>query len=161
MKKRFLIPLTLCLGLSLCNLVMVQDNPYAGGTGTESDPYQISTPEQLISLSDAVNDGSAEGYPGEYFVLTDDIDLAGVSWQGIGCMDLEDMSNTDCMFFGTFDGNTISGTDENGGLFSHEYKFVSPLSLAGMMDGYLYETEDEDAGEFRYFFMMSDTPATT
>ena len=104
MKKRFLIPLALCLGLSLCNLVMAQDNPYAGGTGTESDPYQISTVEQLISLSDAVNDGSAEGYPGEYFVMTDDIDLAGVSWKGIGCMDLEDMSNTDCMFFGTFDG---------------------------------------------------------
>ena len=30
-----------------------------------------------------------------------------------------------------------------------------------MMDGYLYETADEDAGEFRYFFMMPDTPATT
>jgi hypothetical protein len=29
------------------------------------------------------------------------------------------------------------------------------------MDGYLYETEDGDAGEFRYFYMMSDTPATT
>ena len=56
----------------------------------------------------------------------------------------------------------ISGTDENGDLlFSHEYRFVDGLSLAGLMDGYLYETEDGDAGEFRYFYMMSDTPATT
>ena len=73
----------------------------------------------------------------------------------------------DCLFINgpstiTFDGSTISGTDENGDqLFSHEYKFVGGLSLAGLMDGYLYETEDGDAGEFRYFYMMSDTPATT
>lgn len=73
----------------------------------------------------------------------------------------------DCLFINgpstiTFDGNVISGADENGGqLFSHEYKFVSGLALAGMMDGYLYETEDDDAGEFKYFYMMPDTPATT
>ena len=30
-----------------------------------------------------------------------------------------------------------------------------------MMNGYLYQTADEDAGEFRYFFMMPDTPAST
>ena len=29
------------------------------------------------------------------------------------------------------------------------------------MEGYLYETADVDAGEFRYFYMMPDTPATT
>lgn len=73
----------------------------------------------------------------------------------------------DCLFINgvdqiTFDGNTISGVDAEGNeVFSHEYAFVSPLSLAGVMDGYLYETADEDAGEFRYFYMMPDTPATT
>ena len=73
----------------------------------------------------------------------------------------------DCLFINgpstiTFDGSMISGTDENGDqLFSHEYRFVDGLSLAGLMDGYLYETEDEDAGEFKYFYMMPDTPATT
>ena len=73
----------------------------------------------------------------------------------------------DCLFINgvtriTFDGETISGVDENGAeVFSHTYSYVSPLSLGGMMDGYLYETADEDAGEFRYFFMMPDTPAST
>ena len=72
----------------------------------------------------------------------------------------------DCLFINgvdeiTFDGATISGTLEGEAVFSHEYAYVSPLSLGGMMDGYLYETTDEDAGEFRYFFMMPDTPATT
>ncbi len=72
----------------------------------------------------------------------------------------------DCLFINgvdqiTFDGTTISGTLEGNAVFSHEYAYVGPLSLGGMMDGYLYETADEDAGEFRYFFMMPDTPATT
>ena len=73
----------------------------------------------------------------------------------------------DCLFVNgvaqiTFDGNMISGTDEQGQtVFSHEYAYVSPLSLAGMTNGYLYETTDADAGEFRYFFMMPDTPEST
>ena len=46
-------------------------------------------------------------------------------------------------------------------MFEHEYKFVKDFSLGGIMDGYLYETSDKDAGEFRYFLMMPDTPATT
>ncbi len=72
----------------------------------------------------------------------------------------------DCLFVGgvdqiTFDGATISGTLAGEEVFSHEYAYVSPLSLGGMMNGWLYETADEDAGEFKYFFMMPDTPATT
>ncbi len=72
----------------------------------------------------------------------------------------------DCLFVGgvdqiTFDGTTISGTLEGEAGFSHEYAYVGPLSLGGMMDGYLYETTDADAGEFKYFFMMPDTPAST
>ncbi len=62
----------------------------------------------------------------------------------------------------SFDGLTISGADEKGEqVFSHEYAFAGKLSLSGMMEGYLFETADEDAGEFKYFFMMPDTPATT
>ena len=73
----------------------------------------------------------------------------------------------DCLFINgvsriTFDGMTVSGVDDKGEtVFSHEYTYTGHLSLAGMMDGYLFETADEDAGEFRYFYMMPDTPATT
>ena len=72
----------------------------------------------------------------------------------------------DCLFVGgvdqiTFDGATISGTLAGEAVFSHEYAYVSPLSLGGMMNGWLYETADADAGEFKYFFMMPDTPAST
>jgi hypothetical protein len=73
----------------------------------------------------------------------------------------------DCLFIGgvstiTFDGATISGADESGNqVFSHEYAYTGKLVLGGMMEGYLYETADENAGEFKYFYMMPDTPATT
>ena len=73
----------------------------------------------------------------------------------------------DCLFINgvstiTFDGAVISGADENGNqVFSHEYAYAGKLSLSGLMEGYLFETADEDAGEFKYFYMMPDTPATT
>ena len=73
----------------------------------------------------------------------------------------------DCLFIGgpatiTFDGNLISGADEQGNpVFSHEYAYAGKLSLGGMMEGLLYETADADAGEFKYFYLMPDTPETT
>ena len=73
----------------------------------------------------------------------------------------------DCDFIGgvtriTFSGNEISGTDGAGNVvFSHVYEDAGTFSLGGMMEGELYETKDEDAGEFRYFLIMPDTPATT
>jgi len=73
----------------------------------------------------------------------------------------------DCLFINgisqfVFDGKRISGLNEKGeAVFSHEYAFVEPASIAGMMNGYLYKTEDENAGEFEYFFLLPDTPATT
>ena len=82
MKKLFSILLALTLALGM-NAAFAESSPYAGGTGTAEDPYQIATAEQLLVLSAAVNDGSVNGYPGTYFVLTEDIDLSGVAWQPI------------------------------------------------------------------------------
>ena len=52
---------------------------YAGGTGTEADPYQIATPEQFIKLCNETNDSEGKGeafYEGVYFKQTADIDLS-------------------------------------------------------------------------------------
>lgn len=73
----------------------------------------------------------------------------------------------DCYFINgiskfTFDGNKISGTDANGSkVFEHTYTDAGEFSIGGIMNGELYETSDSDAGEFRYFLMMPDTPAET
>lgn len=58
---------------------------FAGGTGTEEDPYQIATPAQLAKLAQDVNNEIT--YEGKYFVLTSDLDLGGenkVQWVPVG-----------------------------------------------------------------------------
>ena len=114
MKKLFSILLALTLALGM-NAAFAESSPYAGGTGTAEDPYQIATAEQLLALSAAVNDGSVNGYPGTCFVLTEDIDLSGVAWQPIGHLDIENQNNMSVMFMGVLDGqgHTVSNMTFN------------------------------------------------
>lgn len=131
MKKLLSILLALMLALSLNAAFAESSSPFAGGTGTEADPYQIATADQLLALSASVNDGSAGGYYGTFFVLTDDIDLAGAAWQPIGHLDLADQNNTSVMFMGTFDGqgHTVSNIT-----FSSDYP-ICGVGLIGMSLG--------------------------
>ena len=55
---------------------------FAGGTGTEADPYQIATAEQLAKLSKDVSEGN--NYQGTFFELTENIDLSSHRWIPIG-----------------------------------------------------------------------------
>jgi hypothetical protein len=50
---------------------------FAGGAGTEANPYQISTPEQLRAFAAAINED--ESFAGIHIALTGDITLSG-SW---------------------------------------------------------------------------------
>ena len=50
---------------------MVQASQFAGGTGEYGNPYQIATPEQLISLSSDPN------LLDNCFILANDINLGG------------------------------------------------------------------------------------
>lgn len=100
---------------------------FAGGTGTETDPYQIATAEQLAKLSKDVSEGS--NYQGKFFQLMENIDLSSHRWVPIGLYKSElGGSTTNKSFQGFFDGNhkTISGlvidesTDKNAaGLFGN------------------------------------------
>lgn len=55
---------------------------FAGGTGSDADPYQIATGAQLAYLSERVNGG--ESYEDKQFVLTADLNLDNRSWAPIG-----------------------------------------------------------------------------
>ena len=92
MKKRIgslLLILALCFTL-LPTAVLAADSAwdgssiataFAGGSGTENDPYQIDDGAQLAYLARSVNDG--ETYEDKYFVLTANIDLNGLPWTPI------------------------------------------------------------------------------
>ena len=96
MKKRIgslLLILALCFTL-LPTAVMAEESvdawdgsvaeSFAGGTGTEEDPYQIANGAQLAYLAQFVNSDSNNDCAGECFVLTADIDLANNDWTPIG-----------------------------------------------------------------------------
>lgn len=58
-----------------------------------------------------------------------------------------------------FDGAAISGVDKEGNeLFSHSYHYVGMEEIRGL---YVYESDDEDSGEFAYFCIAPDTMETT
>ncbi len=86
------------------------------GDGTEERPFQISTKEQLMGLSELVAKGmiieDGEGtYPGDYtgcyFRLTRNIDLGGMEWMPIGFYqnDVDFLTGEVHPFIGHFDGN--------------------------------------------------------
>lgn len=94
---------------------------FSGGTGTQADPYLISTHADLTALANHVNSGSG-GYSGTWFKQTADIDMNGVNWTPIG--DIEGSTGTH-RFYGNYDGNhkRISNLSYNGsgvgGLFGY------------------------------------------
>ena len=76
---------------------------FAGGSGTEADPYQIETPKQLAKLAKDVNSGIVgQTHSKEYFKLTKDIDLSAHRWIPIGSGSASDSFHA---FSGYFDGN--------------------------------------------------------
>ena len=80
---------------------------FSGGSGTDADPYQISTEEDLKTLATSVNDEKND-YKGKYFILTQSITLnENEEWTPIGGNPLYGGT----AFKGIFDGKgyTISG----------------------------------------------------
>ena len=103
MKKRIgslLLILALCFTL-LPTAALAADSAwdgsiataFAGGSGTENDPYQIADGAQLAYLASSVNSG--ETYEEKNFVLTANIDLNGLPWTPIA------NSFSDALFGGT------------------------------------------------------------
>ena len=89
------------------------------GTGTEENPYLISSLEDLIFFRDQVNSGE-NYFDGQYIELAADIDMAGVNWVGIGS------ATADHGFMGNFDGKNF------------KIKNLTITSPALDSDGYAY-----------------------
>ena len=78
------------------------------GSGTEEDPYRVSTASELAYFAYKTQIQGQESY--DHIVLTDDIDLAGYDWLPMGRA-----RGTNTGFRGTFDGqgHTISNLNVN------------------------------------------------
>ena len=100
-----------------------------GGTGTENDPYIVSTAADLVEIANCLNNGTEAtstifpngntGYTGQYFLMDADIDLVEhTPWTPISVPGEK-------IFFGHFDGGNHTIThlitnagETNQGLFS-------------------------------------------
>ena len=142
MKKRIgsvLLALALCLSLLPATALAADGNgtttpststempAYSGGSGKESDPWLISSVEDLQTLANTINEGKAaefdadctdigDGIPGNYhgyyFKQTKDLDLSSIeNWAPIGYSGGQDL-----YFAGHYDGDghTISNAKSTG-----------------------------------------------
>ena len=104
MRKKLTFALVLALCMALLCLGAWADDTFSGGSGTEDDPYRISSAADMEALRDSVNSGNK--YTGTYFLVTGDINLgtdADNTWKPI--------FSSSAQFGGVFDGDghTISG----------------------------------------------------
>ena len=136
-----LLALVLCFtALPISAFAVTPPNEFlSGGTGTQDDPWLISTAADLKALADYINDDThpanaydADGcglgnFHGYYFKQTADIDLQGAAWDPIGYSD-----ESHFYFSGHYDGgnhvirNAVSsGITDNGytlaGIFGSVY----------------------------------------
>ena len=146
--KRFtgwMVILAMLITLLPTGMITVSAYSGSGGDGTSESPYLISTADDLRELAAAVNGG--ESFSGEYFEVTQDIDLEGSEqnqWTPIGGYG----ANTSLQFLGTFDGGgyEISGLYINNrsalyqGLFGYlgEGAVVQNLGVSGSVAGYYH-----------------------
>lgn len=115
---------------------------FAGGSGTEADPYQIEDGAQLAKIAKDVED-NVTVYKDAYFRLENDIDLSAHRWNPIGVYKwYEGGATEDRMFAGFLDGNgkTITGlivderTEKNrAGLFG-QIAYTGAATNVGVKD---------------------------
>ncbi len=79
------------------------------GTGTEADPFIISSPNHLAYLAQQVNAGTT--YAGNYFKQTEDFNLNSKTWTSIG--------TTSYKFEGNYDGGEKIISNLKNGLFGY------------------------------------------
>lgn len=109
---------------------------FGGGTGTQDDPYLLSSAEQLAKISyDSYYDRQA--YSGKHFKLTTDIDLKGKYWVPIrefrGVFDGDGYAILNMM---VNDWEKLSGDKNCSGLFACLYS-PSKINNLGVLNAYV------------------------
>lgn len=138
----FIITIVLTFKLMATDIWDGSSQPWIHGDGSYFNPHRIETAANLAYLAEKVNEGyqsSGQGvFEGEYFLLTDDLDLNNLNWTPIGNVDY---SMNGFYFAGRFDGGyhqvenlRIQSSADLVGLFAAvggEDNYVQNLSISG------------------------------
>lgn len=96
-------------------------------SGSEDDPYLISTVQDMVDFADKINRGNNAD---KYYKLTADIDLGGMYWTPVGMLVKP--------FRGIFDGNgkkitglNVSDSGDFLGLFGYNLGTIKNLTVSG------------------------------
>ena len=110
---------------------------FAGGSGTQEDPYLISNGAQLALLAQLVNTDGQSGYNLKWYQLTNSIDLGGREWEPIGCY--WNTFTTKHIFRGRFDGNgyEVSNFKITRAVYATDEGYGVDLGLFGHISGAL------------------------
>ena len=110
---------------------------YAGGSGTETDPYLIATPAQLAKLAFEVRI-NRNLYRAEHFKLIADIDLEGKYWSSICYVGTGGIWIWSDGFMGNFDGNNHAVSNMK--IAVNKYNFFHDQGLFGQI-GDMYDPD--------------------
>ena len=122
-----------------------QITPYQfKGSGTESDPYQISSKEELKMMRDLVNNRYFSSYQYAHYIQTADIDLENEQWVPIGKRMKDGVDGALPYFSGYYNGNYhkiknlyVNETEKFAGLFGalHDGGIIENLEVSGKVTG--------------------------
>lgn len=119
---------------------------YSGGTGTQEDPYLISTADDLVAMSeflntveepiDAKDNCGLGGYHGYYFKQTADIDMSSVNWTPFDFCGVYDGCGYEIKNLKVSEKRFNSTESETGNVQSNEYEaaFFGQLVHAEIMN---------------------------
>ena len=151
-KMRLLMLLMLMASLCVPGNVLGQNTLNISGAGTETDPYQIDSPDALAWFRNWVNgtytpdEGSAVTHPEACAKLTANIDMSSVCHPSDGAKNIAELSwtpisNSAVQWNGSFDGggHTISNlyintTSDNAGLFGYVGKKDYTTTISNIKD---------------------------
>ena len=142
---------------------------FAGGSGSQSDPYVITNAAELAYLAKIVNGGDA--CRGKYFRLTSDIYLGGAEWTPIGYgLYTSDGSDYPNAFAGVFDGggHTVYGIRITESVARYDSATRSYYVCAGLFGAVCGSASDgvsaavvRNLGVDDYMFALSGGPEST
>ena len=96
---------------------------FSGGSGTQADPYKISSSADLVQLATDINSSTSRLYEDQYFVQTGNINMSGINFVPIGINDDNNhrfRSNYNGQNY-TISNLTVNGSYEYTGLFGYIY----------------------------------------
>lgn len=139
--KKILIALALCIGVQTQAQHIwdgTADKTLTGGDGSPTNPFLISTPEQLAGLAQLVNNDRLD-FKGKHFRLIQDIYLNSfaegsdtLKWTPIGHIFMDWQTTDTCAFRGSFDG---------GGHTIHNIYYAGGMGWGSDWDPYAWNSD--------------------